>query len=216
MKRRIVLLGPPACGKGTQAEEIHNRYGFPLASPGAMLREEMKNGTDFGREAHALTSRGQLVSDQFILAVIGKWIAEQSEGAFVFDGFPRTLGQAKGLDEILSKRQIELDVVLGFEAETALLKERVAARLVCNVCGRSYGMRLHGLTTEARCPVCAGQLIRRADDSVEALEVRMEEYEEKTLPLFEYYSQTKLLRTVAADSTPERVFGAVRQILEHE
>ena len=213
MKQRIVLLGPPASGKGTQAELLTEKYHLPVTSPGAILREERRAGTARGVEAEQLTSKGLLLPDELIVDLVRSWLARE-DGQFVFDGFPRTLGQAEALEGLLSERGTPLDAVIALEAEVATLQARVARRIMCVRCGRSFSVGLHVAHPTDPCPVCGGTLARRTDDTPEALQIRLIEYREKTEPLVDYYEQKGLLHRVNSSEQPEVVFEAIRAILE--
>ena len=213
LKRRIVLLGPPASGKGTQAEFIHARYGFPVTSPGSILREEKRRGTALGIEADKLTRDGHLVPDELVIHVIEDWLA-QHDGEFVFDGFPRSLGQADALEAMLARRGLPLELVIALDAHPETLHSRVKGRLVCLDCGRIVALGLHVPDPAAPCPYCGGRLARRTDDTPETLATRLLEYEEKTAPLLAYYEQRGLLRRVESHGAPEEVFAAIRSIME--
>ena len=213
MKTRIVLLGPPASGKGTQAELIKKRYGIASVSPGAMLREEMRLGTSLGIEADRLTRDGSMVPDAMVLQIVGNWLAAHSNG-FVFDGFPRTIGQADALEHLLAGLHAPLDVVLFFDITAETAYERVMNRLTCTQCGRSFAIGLHLESTQARCPECGGILGRRSDDTPEALEHRMTQYREKTEPLVDYYQRRGLLWTLKSADGPAGVFDEISSIVE--
>ncbi|MEI7958461.1 MAG: nucleoside monophosphate kinase [Verrucomicrobiota bacterium] len=213
MKTRIVLLGPPASGKGTQAELIKARYGIASVSPGAMLREEMRLGTPLGIEADRITRDGSMVSDAMVIQLVGNWLAAHTEG-FVFDGFPRTIAQADALDRMLAELHAPLDGVLFFDISAQTIFERVMNRLTCTQCGRSFAVGLHLKSAEARCPKCGGTLGRRSDDTPEALEHRIAQYREKTEPLVEYYQRRGLLWTLKSADGPEGVFAEISSLLE--
>jgi adenylate kinase len=215
VKRRIVLLGPPASGKGTQASLIEEHFGIPVTSPGAILREEKKNGTKLGIEAEEYTKYGKLLPDELIIGLVQAWL-NQHDGQFVFDGFPRSIGQADALVEMLAKRNTPLDVVLALSADDQTLHQRVASRVMCSKCGRIFSIGLHVGSLSDACPVCGGVLTRRTDDTPETLNARLVEYHEKTEPLLAYYSKAGLLKTVDSTRAPEVVFESVRQILEEE
>ena len=208
-----MLLGPPASGKGTQSEMIQSRFGIEPTSPGAMLRAELQAGTEIGKEADALTSRGLLVPDSLVIALVDRWLQAHND-AFVFDGFPRTLAQAEALEEILKRRGTPLETVLYFNVPFETILDRVLHRLTCEKCGRIYSVRLHFGSGEEHCPACGGNLVRRRDDTAEALEHRMIEYREKTEPLVEFYRTRGLLAELAAAERPETVFAEVVNLLE--
>jgi len=215
VKTRIVLLGPPASGKGTQAELIKARYGISSVSPGAMLRQEMRQGTSLGIEADRLTRGGGMVPDAMVLQLVGNWLATHAE-SFIFDGFPRTISQAEALDQILSDRGFSLDAVLFFDITPQIIFERVMNRLTCSQCGHSFAVGLHLESTQSRCPECGGEMTRRSDDTPEALEHRLVEYHEKTEPLVEYYRQRGILWTLKSADRPEGVFSEIAPILEEK
>ena len=206
-------MGPPASGKGTQAELIKARYGIPTASPGAMLREEMRLGTPLGIEADQLTRNGAMVPDAMVVQLVARWLEDHSE-SFVFDGFPRTIAQADALNRMLDARHSALDAVLFFDVTSETIFERVMNRMTCSQCGRSFAIGLHLESAQSPCPECGAKLIRRSDDTPEALQHRIVEYREKTEPLVEYYRHRGLLWTLNKADRPEGVFAEISSILE--
>ena len=210
-----MLLGPPASGKGTQADMLKSRFDLPSASPGAMLREEKRAGSALGLEADRLTREGRLVSDEVINAVVRSWIERQPGDGFVFDGYPRTLGQAVALDEMLSSRGTPLEVALLLDADVATLRARVERRMTCRECGSTTSIALLPARDE-KCPRCGGELSRRADDTAETLDVRLREYLDKTAPVAGYYEKRHLLHDVKAARPQDEVFAEVRRILNAE
>ena len=213
MKTRIVLLGPPASGKGTQAEFIKNQYGIASVSPGAMLREEMRLGTPLGVVADRITRDGSMVADDLVIQLVGNWLSTHHDG-FVFDGFPRTVAQADALEQMLAQLHAPLDGVLFFEITTETAFERVMNRLTCTQCGRSFAMGLNLGAGQTQCPECGGTLGRRSDDQPDALEQRIAQYREKTEPLVDYYHRRGLLWSVKAAGTPAEVSAEIASILE--
>lgn len=212
MKTRIVLLGPPASGKGTQAEKIQAHFGIPSVSPGAMLRDEMRRGTPLGIEADRLTREGNMAPDALVLQLVGNWLQYHPD-RFVFDGFPRTLAQADALEELLGERQLTLDAVLYFDLSMQTIFERVMNRLTCGECGRTFAAdKMQGAIS--RCPSCGGPLIRRSDDTPEALEHRIAAYRKNTEPLVEYYRQRGILWTLKSAESPEDVFAQITSVME--
>lgn len=207
------MLGPPASGKGTQAEMITARYQFPSASPGSMLRDEKKAGSALGIEADLLTREGQLVPDGTINQLVERWLGKEGE-EFVFDGYPRSVGQAEALQSMLAVRGIPLEGVLSLEADLPTLQRRVRNRVVCADCGRNYSVGLTVADEAKPCLACGGSLARRADDTDETLARRMEEYAAKTAPLGSYYAKRGLLHAVDATRGPEQVFASIVEILE--
>lgn len=205
-----MLLGPPASGKGTQAEKIRVRYGIASVSPGAMLRDEMRRGTPLGIEADRLTRNGGMAPDSVVLQLVGNWLQSHT-GGFIFDGFPRTRAQADALDRLLAERQASLDAVLYFELSEEAISRRVMNRLTCSQCGRTFAA---GQTPDACCPGCRGALVRRSDDTPEALAHRLAAYREVTEPLVAYYRQRGVLWTLNAAESEESVFAQIASVLE--
>jgi adenylate kinase len=188
LKERILLLGPPASGKGTQADRLSRRFGIPHVSTGSLLRSECARGTALGLEADSWTSRGLLVPDELAVRVITAWMAGNGP-RFLFDGFPRTTGQAEHLDKALDAAHTPIDLVLFLDLSEMEIGRRIMDRLTCASCGSTFGGSLHGLKTGDACPSCGGNLIRRNDDTEEALAERLRVYRESTLPVVTYYRE---------------------------
>ena len=192
---------------------ITAKYGIPSASPGAMFREEKTAGTELGVAAHELTREGKLVPDEMVCRVVQAWLRTH-DGEFIFDGFPRGLGQASALEKMLAARGTPLDVALFLEADFTTIASRVQSRLVCSNCRTNRSLGLHIANADDPCPKCGGKLVRRPDDNLETLQLRMQEYAEKTEPLVSHYRQLGLLRAVDSTRTPDLVFASVASILE--
>ena len=192
---------------------ITAKYGIPSASPGAMFREEKAAGTELGVAADKLTRHGKLVPDELVCRVVKAWLTTH-DGEFIFDGFPRSLGQASALETMLAERNTPIDVALLLEADFDTIARRVESRLVCSQCRTNLSMGLHIANAESPCPKCGGKLIRRGDDNLETLQLRMKEYAEKTEPLVSHYRELGLLRAVDSTRTPDLVFASVAAILE--
>lgn len=200
MKSRIVLLGPPASGKGTQAALLSATFGIPATSTGAMLREEKAKGSEIGLEADRWTTQGKLFPDELALRVVWNWI--DGRDRFILDGFPRTVSQAISFDEGLTDRRLPLDVVYLLSLPEDLVRERMTTRLTCPRCGAVFNEKFHHMTTGAPCPKCGTALGRRNDDTPEALDERLAQYREQTLPVASHYRDQGLLQEV--DVTPGR------------
>jgi adenylate kinase len=192
---------------------LRNAYQLPIVSTGAILREEQRLGTELGKEAEAITRRGGLLPDATILSLIRTWLAAHNN-EFVFDGFPRTVNQARSLDVLLAERGTPLELVIALEADLPTLEERVTRRLVCTQCRAIVSAGLHVEDSSAPCPVCGGTLVRRTDDTLETLSRRMEEYHEKTEPLVGYYLERGVLTKVASMEKPEQVFAHIAPLIE--
>lgn len=208
-----MLLGPPASGKGTQAELIQVHLSIPAVSPGAVLREEARVGSELGKMAEQFTSQGRLVPDDVAVAVVEQWLIRNGD-RFVFDGFPRSLGQAELTDTLLEKRNLELHVALLFEVDEETSRRRILQRRVCYKCDRIFSIGLQLESEDARCPSCGGELARRPDDNPETLARRMVEYREQTLPVVSFYEDRDLLVRVDSSPTPDQVFQRIKEVLQ--
>ena len=201
-----MLLGPPASGKGTQAELIQNRFSIPTTSTGAILRKQAKERTPLGLEAEQIISKGGLAPDSLVMQVVEAWLATHAD-AFVFDGFPRTIEQAEAFDKILRQRQAPLDLAIALDVSVETIRTRMALRLVCPNCGKVVSMGRHFHSSHDPCPNCGGPLEKRSDDNDEALERRLEAYWDKTVPVYKYYGNR--LVEVQAGRDVEVVFADI-------
>lgn len=212
MKNRIVLLGPPATGKGTQAALLSAAFGIPAASTGAMLRAEKTKGSTIGLEAEKWTARGLLFPDELALRVVWQWIDKRTR--FLFDGFPRTLGQAESFDHGLDERGLPLDTVYLLDLPEETIRQRMVSRLTCQGCGAVYNESFHRITGESPCPACGAALSRRSDDTNEALDQRMAQYREQTLPVAGHYRSKGLLKQVDASPGRDAVFNTIYEDMQ--
>ena len=205
-----MLLGPPASGKGTQAESIQNRFGIPTTSTGAILRKQAKERTPLGLEAEQIISKGGLAPDRLVMQVVEAWL-ETHPDAFLFDGFPRTVDQAKAFDRFLEQRQTPLDLAIALAVSVETIKTRMSLRLVCSNCGKVVSMGRHVQSAHDACPNCVATLEKRSDDNSEALERRLEAYWEKTVPVYKYFGN--LLVEVDAGRDVEAVFADIAGLI---
>lgn len=190
---KLILLGAPGAGKGTQAELICERLSIPTISTGNMIREAMKNGTEMGAKAKAYVDAGNLVPDEVVIGIIKERLSEKdSENGFILDGFPRTIPQAEALD----KMGIDIDTVLSIEVADEKIVKRMSGRRVCESCGASYHTEYKKPLKEGVCNACGGNLVRRKDDAPETVLDRLRVYHEQTEPLKGYYEKTGKLKTV--------------------
>lgn len=208
LKRRIVLLGPPASGKGTQAYRLSKEFGIPHVSTGALLRSECERGTSLGREADEWTSKGLLVPDELAVRIVAAWMKENGP-EFLFDGFPRTVGQAEHLDATLSELKAPLDLVILLELSDESIRRRILERISCLKCGATFSASLHGHAEGSPCPRCGAALVRRKDDTMEALDQRLKVYGELTRPVIGYYERTnpRILHRVEAGKGSDAIFN---------
>lgn len=213
MHCRLVLLGPPAAGKGTQAELLKERFGFEVPSVGAMLRQQKAAGTPAGLRAAEYFERGLLVPDDISTEVVRQWL-ETHKGPWAFDGYPRSLPQAEAFDTMLREQGAAVDIALLILVDEAVIRDRVAHRLVCQSCGRVFREGLHVAQACDPCPHCGGVLGRRADDSLSTLAGRLSEYRTKTEPVIAFYEARGILRRIDGAQAVETVFDQVATTLE--
>lgn len=190
---KIILLGAPGAGKGTQAEVICNKLSIPAISTGNIIREALKNGTEMGLKAKSYMDEGKLVPDDVVIGIIQERLQKDDcKNGFILDGFPRTIPQAEALDAM----GVTIDRVISIEVPDEKIVERMSGRRVCEKCGASYHMLYKKSSEEGVCDVCGGALIRRKDDAPETVEDRLRVYHEQTEPLKDYYVKSGKLRTV--------------------
>lgn len=212
---RIILLGPPGAGKGTQAAKIVNHFHIPHISTGQMFRKIIKERTPLGLAAMEYIDQGLLVPDALTLEIVNDRLAQGdcAEG-FMLDGFPRTVTQARALDEELEAKGTLLDKVLNIEVRNDFLIERITGRRVCKDCGENYHISFNPPKIENKCDVCGGELIHRADDQEETVKKRLEVYNNQTKPLIDYYSAKGLNYTIDGEQSIKKVFEDIKKILQ--
>ena len=211
---RIILLGPPGAGKGTQAVRIAEAFAIPHISTGDILRANVREGTDLGREAKRYMDAGDLVPDEVIIGMVGDRLEEPdaSEG-FLFDGFPRTVPQAQSLERLLVDRGTPLDVVLRLSVDHDEVVRRLTGRRTCSQCGRIFHLEFDPPTDEGRCDDCNGDLVQRDDDREDVVLNRLEVYRNQTEPLEHFYWERGLLRDVEAVGEVDDVSARALDIL---
>lgn len=193
----IILLGPPGAGKGTQARILEEERGMKQLSTGDMLRAARTSGTEMGQKVAAIMDAGELVTDEIVIGLIREQIQEGSEGGFIFDGFPRTLGQADALAELLHETGQSLDAVIEMQVDDEALVSRITARSTCGNCGEVYNDITKPIPDDGKCTNCGGtEFKRRADDNADSLKTRLMEYYKKTSPLIGYFYAKGQLKTV--------------------
>jgi adenylate kinase len=210
LKVRLVLLGPPGAGKGTQAHHLVDRFGVPLIATGDIFRWNVQNDTELGREAKKYMGAGELVPDAVVVKMVVEALTQSSNG-FILDGFPRTTVQAQALEGELADEGRPLSAALALMVSDQLAVKRLAGRRTCGRCQRTYNVELDPPRSEGVCDVCGGLLIQRDDDDELTVRRRLEVYHESTAPLLDFYSGRGLLRVVDADGTEEAV---TRRIIE--
>jgi adenylate kinase len=213
---RLILLGPPGAGKGTQAQWLKERYGVPQLSTGDMLREAVAEGSPVGRQAKSVMEAGQLVSDDLINAIVSDRLDKpDAASGFVLDGYPRTVPQAEALDRMLEERGLKLDGVVEIRVDPEALVERIAGRYACARCGAGYHDTFKPTQAPGVCDVCGStEFTRRKDDNAETVRARLEAYDRQTAPLLPYYQGRGLVRVVDGMQSIEDVTESIREALE--
>jgi adenylate kinase len=213
---RVVLLGPPGAGKGTQAAWLRARYNVPQLSTGEMLRDAVAKGTEVGRQAKAVMEAGRLVSDEIINRIVAERIDEADcRQGFILDGFPRTPAQAEALDRMLEARGVQLDAVIEMQVDKEALIERISGRFSCARCGAGYHDSFKPTKLKGVCDVCGStEFVRRPDDKAETVAARLEAYEAQTAPLLPYYRAKGLVRSVDGMQPIDEVTAAIGRALE--
>jgi len=203
---RLVFIGPPGAGKGTQAKATAQRYGVPHISSGDIFRAEIADETDLGKQIKGYLDAGDLVPDAItVRAVVGRLQADDCRKGWLLDGFPRTEPQARALDEALREQGNRLSAVVYLALEPETIVQRMSGRRVCPTCGRSYHVEHIPPKTEGTCDACGSRLVIREDDKPETVRQRLATYEEATAPLIRYYEARGLLLRVDGNGTPDEV-----------
>jgi adenylate kinase len=212
---RLILLGPPGAGKGTQAKTIEKEYGIPQISTGDILREEVVANTELGKLASSFMSKGSLVPDEVVIEVMRERLnRQQYEQGWILDGFPRTLAQAEALDGAIGAKEAGIDFVLSLAADEKELVQRLTGRRICERCTEVFHLSFRPPQSPGVCDRCGGPLIQREDDREETILRRLRVYEAETAPLLDYYRRKGKLREVPAAGSPEAVRGRIGQILK--
>ena len=207
---KLILLGAPGAGKGTQADIIKKKLGIPTISTGNILRAAVKNGTPTGLQAKAYMDAGKLVPDEVIIGIITERLAEDDcKNGYILDGVPRTIAQA----EAMEKAGIVFDAVVSIEISDETIMERMSGRRVCESCGASYHLVAVPPKTEGICDKCGGKLVQRKDDAPETVKARLEVYHKETEPLKDFYAKRGLLKSVENQPTVAETSEAILRAL---
>ncbi len=212
---RLILLGPPGAGKGTQAKRLIERYGIPQISTGDILRAAVREGTDLGKTAKKYMDAGKLVPDEVVIGIIEERLKEPDcAKGYILDGFPRTVAQADALTDVLARMGKSIDHVVSIEVPDEELVERLTGRRTCRSCGAMYHVKFSPPQKPGVCDKCGGDLFQRDDDKEETIRARLKVYQEQTAPLIAYYEKAGLLRRVSGVGTVDEIYGRILGVLE--
>ncbi len=207
---RLILLGPPGVGKGTQASNIVGKYDIPHISTGDMFRTNIKSNTPLGVEAKGYMDKGLLVPDDLVISMVkDRLLEEDCKDGFLLDGFPRTIDQGVALDKELHEMDIKLDKVVNIQADKDVLIKRITGRRVCKSCGATYHVNHLPPKVEGICDIDGGELYQREDDKIETVATRIEVYFKQTEPLIDYYKQKDLILDVDGTRGIKEIFETI-------
>lgn len=207
---RLVLLGAPGAGKGTQAKKLIEEYKIPQISTGDILRKAIADNTPLGAKAKSYMDKGGLVPDEVVIGLIEDRLKQpDTERGFILDGFPRNTAQAEKLDAILKKMNVPLDSALSIDVQKDDLMRRLTGRRTCRNCQQMYNIYFSPSKKENVCDKCSGELFQRDDDKEETIRTRLDVYEEKTAPLIEYYRKKRILKSVSGEGTIDEIFSSI-------
>lgn len=211
---RVILLGPPGAGKGTQAAGIVEKYDIPHISTGDIFRKNIKEGTDLGRKAKEYMDKGQLVPDSLVVEIVESRLKEDDcVAGFLLDGFPRTAVQAEALDVVLSKMGCTLDKVINIQVDPGVLLDRAVGRRICRSCGATFHVHFNPPAKDGMCDKCSGELYQRSDDNEETVGNRIKVYIDETSPLIAYYTNKGVIANVDGEQDIDKVFDDIKSAL---
>jgi adenylate kinase len=213
--KRLIMMGPPGGGKGTQAKRIQERYNVVQLSTGDMLRAAIAAGSPVGKQAKAVMDAGKLVSDDLLIEMIDKRLDDADcANGFILDGFPRTIPQAEGLERLMAKKGLKLDAAIEVRVPDEKLLERLTGRYTCAKCGEGYHDKFKLPKTAGVCDACGGkEFSRRSDDKAETVKTRLKAYHEQTAPLLPFYERKGVLKVVDGDRDMGLVAADLERIL---
>lgn len=213
MPVKIILLGPPGAGKGTQAKSISNKYSIPHISTGDIFRKNISENTPLGIEAKSYMDNGQLVPDEVTINMVKDRLQQEDcKQGYLLDGFPRTVSQAEALQDFLDSRKESLDTALLIEVPRDFILERMTGRRVCPSCGASYHIKFNP-AANGKCELCGSDVVQRKDDTEETVKERLDVYEKQTQPLIDFYKDKNLLSTVDGTQAINKVFESICKVL---
>lgn len=207
---RLVLLGAPGAGKGTQAKKLIEKYKIPQISTGDILRHAVADGTPLGKEAKSYMDRGELVPDKVVLGLVEERLKQNDcKAGYILDGFPRNTAQAETLDGMLGTLGMPLNAALSVDVPKEDLMKRLTGRRTCRSCGQMYNAYFSPPHKEGACDKCKGELYQRDDDKEETIRRRLDVYDSQTAPLIDYYSKKNILKTISGVGSIEEIFSKV-------
>ena len=211
---KIIMLGAPGAGKGTQAKMISDKYAIPHISTGDIFRANIKNGTELGKQAKEYMDKGQLVPDELTVKILLDRVAQEDcKNGYVLDGFPRTIPQAEVLDKALTELGDHIDYAIDVNVPDENIIKRMSGRRACLTCGATYHIEHVPPKKEGICDACGNELVLRDDDKPETVKNRLDVYHKQTQPLIDYYTEKNILKTVDGTVDMMDVFGAITSIL---
>lgn len=214
---RIILLGPPGAGKGTQAAGIVEKYNIPHISTGDIFRKNIKEGTELGKKAKEYMDKGLLVPDELTVGLVTDRITQDDcKNGFMLDGFPRNVYQAEHLNSFLKNSNISLDKVINIEVDKSILVERAVGRRICKSCGATFHIKFNPPKVDGVCDVCQGELYQRADDTEETVSKRIQVYLDETKPLVDYYTSQCIIANINGQQSIDKVFEDIVNALGSE
>jgi len=212
---RLVLLGAPGAGKGTQAKKLIVKYGIPQISTGDILRKAVADGTPLGKEAKIVMDKGELVPDSIVIGLVKERLAQDDcKKGYILDGFPRNTSQAETLDKVLSGMKASLDVALSVDIDKDILMKRLTGRRTCKKCQQMYNVYFSPSKKDGICDKCGGELFQRDDDKEATIKNRLDVYEKSTAPLIAYYGKKGILKSVNGVGSIDGIFKEVCAVLE--
>lgn len=212
---RIVLLGAPGSGKGTQAQKLIDKYNIPQISTGDLLRAAVSSGTELGKQAKTFMDAGQLVPDEVVLGMIEERLAqEDTKNGYILDGFPRNIPQAEALDQLLSKLEQPLNGAILINVDFDILVKRITGRRTCQDCGQVYNIYTSPSEQDPQCDKCGGNLHHRSDDNEETISNRLKVYEEQTRPLVDYYSTQGIVHSIEGLGEIDDIFTRLCLVID--
>ena len=212
---KIIMLGAPGAGKGTQAKMLSERYGIPHISTGDIFRMNIKNNTELGQKAKGYMDAGQLVPDELVVdLVVDRIKAKDCMKGFILDGFPRTIPQAEALDYALNNQNEKIDYAINVDVPDENIIKRMSGRRACVGCGATYHLVYNPTKTEGVCDVCGEKLILRDDDKPETVQKRLDVYHEHTQPLIDYYNKKEVILTVDGTQDIDVVYDEITKVLD--